>query len=196
MKQSTSLEEERRALLEQIHASRETYRRMLTKSGSRNNDIIDVDIVDAGRPHRFPRSMTMRWLTRHPYMSAAVVVGVALLGARSAKTAIMHRTGRQGHMSRHNVAYRRPTPSVDVSAPRRTARTRSTDFPSSGASRPAAIARSAITSLVTIGAMLMRDPAKMQAASRAFEAASRFVRSRRAQHADNRHVEIVRTKQG
>ena len=195
MKQNTSLEDEKRALLEQIHSSRETYRRMLTKSDTPKQGVVVDNVVNIGQMDHFPHSMTMRWITRHPYASAAVVIGVALLGARSAKTAISHRAGRSSRKLPGNAAYLRPKVSEDSAASRRNARTRSTDVAASGnASKPMAIARSVFTGLVTAAAMVIRDPRKMRTAANAFSAAAGFVRARRSRQPQQRAVQTVRVK--
>ena len=71
----TSLEEERRALLEQIEASRQVYRRMLS------GDTADPRTIRThGTPARRPDSslgrQIGRWMSEHPLQIAA---GVALL---------------------------------------------------------------------------------------------------------------------
>ena len=71
-----SLEEERRALLAQIEASRTAYRRMLT--GTVAPDSASSTAVFSSTEHAsvFPRSRTVRWVMAHPVTVAA---GVALL---------------------------------------------------------------------------------------------------------------------
>lgn len=92
MKPSTSLEEERAALLEQIHSSRAAYRRMLAQydqpeqsagSAAYGND----KRLQQGPPHvrgmpaAFPRSQTVRWVVTHPWAVAGVAAGVVALMA-------------------------------------------------------------------------------------------------------------------
>lgn len=83
----SSLEEERRALLEQIEASRAVYRRMLSGSpsayeaGQAQHGPASARIGDgaAGSVRSgpdFPRSRTVQWVMDHPVMVAA---GVAVL---------------------------------------------------------------------------------------------------------------------
>jgi hypothetical protein len=195
MNQNTSLEDEKRALLEQIHSSRETYRRMLSKSDTPKRGVVVDNVVNIGQMDQFPRSATMRWIVGHPYASAAVVAAAALLGTRSAKTAISHRSGKSSHQLHGNSAYLRPTVGNDAPAGRRTARTRSTDFAANNnTSKPVAIARSVFTGLATAAAMIMRDPRKMRAAANAFSTAAGFVRSRRSRKAQKRAVQTVRVK--
>lgn len=198
MKQNTSLEDERRALLDQIHSSREIYRRMLTKDDKpARGTTIEGRVVEVRTPDRFPRSMTMQWITRHPYvMGAAAAAAVALLGSRRARTAISHGTVAATHRLRGKTATMRPALSSEKSEVRRTARTRSTDFPTTGVSKPAAIARSVFTGLATAAAMLLRDPRKMRAASNAFSAAAGYVRSRRSRGGGKRHAQVVHVKEG
>jgi hypothetical protein len=195
MKQTKALEDEKRALLEQIHSSRETYRRMLTKSETPTRGVVVDNVVNIGQMEYFPRSMTMRWIVQHPYASAAVVVAVALLGTRSAKSVISHRTGRSNRQLQGKSADMRPAVSSDAATSRRTARTRSTDFmATSNASKPRTIARSVITGLATAAAMMMRDPRKMRAAANVFAAAAGFVRARRSRQSPQRVVQTVRVK--
>ncbi|OGB27015.1 MAG: hypothetical protein A3I66_22285 [Burkholderiales bacterium RIFCSPLOWO2_02_FULL_57_36] len=198
MKQHTSLEDERRALLDQIHSSREVYRRMLTQSDKPEHKTVEGNIVDVSRAERFPRSMTMRWIVQHPYMSAAAVVAVALMGSSSARTAIIQRTSWATHRLQGKsatMATMRPALSNESAGTRRTARTRSTDFPlHTNASKPMAIARSVFTGLATAAAMILRDPRKMRAASNAFSAAAGFVRSRRLRRPEKRRAQVVSVK--
>ncbi|MDN5751839.1 MAG: hypothetical protein L0H15_00975 [Nitrosospira sp.] len=74
---NTSLEEEKRALLERMHASRRNFR----------SRFVDEDNHNYGHPgdaHAFPRSHTFKFLTRHPYSSAAIGL-LATLAVRAAK---------------------------------------------------------------------------------------------------------------
>jgi hypothetical protein len=194
MTQNTSLEDEKRALLEQIHSSRETYRRMLMQSDKPSENAIEGNVVNGSRTDQFPRSMTMRWIVRHPYMSAAAGTAVALLGTRTAKTTIAHRSGRSNRHAPSHTAYMRPEVS-QVTGTRRTARTRSTDFPVNGNTpRPMVIARSVFTGLATAAAMILRDPRKMRAATNAFSAVAGFVQSRRSRRSNRHHVQVARIK--
>jgi hypothetical protein len=71
-----TLEEERRALLEQIEASRALYRRMLSK-----NDKSHIDSASRQDPfitNGFPRSHTMRWIIAHRWQ-LAIGLGALLL---------------------------------------------------------------------------------------------------------------------
>lgn len=85
---STTLEEERRALLEQIEASRAVYRRMLNgsdtytrkrirHSGSAMQRAGAIPTMEGG----FPRSHTMRWLIAHRWQLAiGITAAIILLG--------------------------------------------------------------------------------------------------------------------
>lgn len=101
-----SLKEQRQALLDHMEASRTGYRRMLADPPSKQRkkrsaapaspgDAPTVVVTThAGLPpvatarltdpaHDFPRSMTVRLLLKHPYVSAAGAAGlVALIGPR------------------------------------------------------------------------------------------------------------------
>ena len=194
MKQHTSLEDERRALLEQIHSSREVYRRMLTKSDKQESTVEGRALIVGNRVW-IPRSLTMRWILQHPYAITAAVAAVGILGSRTARTAIVQRTGQASRRLRSNAASMRPAVSNEA-AGRRTARTRSTDFAANNMSTPRAAARSIVTGIAAAAAMLLRDPRKMQAASNAFSAATRFIRERRARYSQKRPVRVGHIKEG
>lgn len=201
MSENSSLEEEKRALLEQIHSSRETYRRMLAKSDTPKRGVVVDNVVNIGQMDQdFPRSMTMRWILKHPYASTAastaVVAAAALLGTRSVKSVASLRYGKSNRPSHFNAAYMRPAVSGESSGRPRTARTRSTDFGASGnVSKPMTIARSLFTGLATAAAMLARDPRKLRTAANALSAAAGFVRARRSgRPQQKRAVKTVRVK--
>ena len=71
----TSLEEERRALLEQIEASRQVYRRML-RGDTADPRTIRTHETPARRPASSSGRQIGRWMSEHPLQIAA---GVALL---------------------------------------------------------------------------------------------------------------------
>lgn len=74
-----SLEEERRALLAQIEASRAVYRRLLTGTAAPEPANPQVALSSSARTEHidvFPRSRTVQWVMAHPVTVAA---GVALL---------------------------------------------------------------------------------------------------------------------
>ena len=85
---STTLEDERRALLEQIEASRAVYRRMLSgssSSGSKGISHAGSAVQGAGlnptMAADFPRSHTMRWIIAHRWQLAiGVTAAIILLG--------------------------------------------------------------------------------------------------------------------
>lgn len=85
MKHASSLQEEREALLEQIHASRSAYRRMLTQEDTEEyaRSVSAANAHNADPSHNFPRSKTVRWIMQHPYLSASLVLGtLALIGPK------------------------------------------------------------------------------------------------------------------
>jgi hypothetical protein len=71
---STPLEEERRALLERMRASRENYRSRFPDepSSQAHYKPHHQHLHDPSPPndHAFPRSHTFRLITRHPYVTA------------------------------------------------------------------------------------------------------------------------------
>ena len=149
------------------------------------------------RPSSVSRSLLLAAVGSTVLAGAAAAAAVALLGSSRARTAITHGTVAATHRLRGKKATMRPAISTEVTGARRTARTRSTDFPNSGGvSKPAAIGQSVLTGLVTAAAMILRDPRKMRAASNAFSAAAGYVRSRRSRHAGNRHAQVVHVKEG
>jgi hypothetical protein len=85
---NTTLEEERRALLEQIEASRVVYRRMLSGSdsnASKGTGYSSSAAQHAGgirtMPSGFPRSHTMRWIIAYRWQLAiGVTAAIILLG--------------------------------------------------------------------------------------------------------------------
>ena len=72
-----SLEEERRALLEQIAASRAIYRRMLTDSPTTSQA---ESYPRPTMPADFPRSQAIRWIKNHPWLSACGLAALLWLG--------------------------------------------------------------------------------------------------------------------
>jgi hypothetical protein len=197
MSQHTSLEDEKRALLEQIHSSRETYRRMLTGSDKpkRPNYALEHKLISVGEVGKFPRSMTMRWILQHPYASAATAATVTWLGTRTAKSAKSKRHDRSRAQLQSRPAYMRPEFSDAQMVRPRTARTRSTDVSTQHTSKSMAFARSAFTGLVTVAAMILRDPKKMQTAASAFSSAAKFVQARRARHPNKGNVRVIQVKE-
>ncbi len=205
-----SLEEQRNALLEQIHASRSVYRRMLTNGESietatahehaaAGTDIRDEAAANAVRNSvsarngmksdaAFPRSMTMRWIMQHPFYTAAAVVGVAMLVPKAARAG-KRASGKLSNRKRSKAA---PAP-VNYGPPPQSG------YPQGGypqtvyVQQPAAAQKTgalagmaafsgtALTSIITIATMVLRDPAKMQMAMKMFHTASDYMRKRRGQ---------------
>lgn len=93
MKSASSLQAERQALLEQIHASRNAYRRLLTQDDA-DQYLQETNALYSDPRHRFPRSMTVRWIMQHPYLCASLVAGtVALLGQKRIRRAVVSNRG-------------------------------------------------------------------------------------------------------
>jgi hypothetical protein len=78
MKHGSSLEQERQALLEQIHASRQAYRRLLTEADA-EEFAHETNALYSDPAQGFPRSMTVRWIMQHPYLCASIVIGAVVL---------------------------------------------------------------------------------------------------------------------
>jgi hypothetical protein len=77
---STLLEEERRALLARMHASREVYRsRFPSHTHPEPNHPHAPNAPPLSHEHAFPRSHTFRFIGRHPYATA--LAAGALLAA-------------------------------------------------------------------------------------------------------------------
>lgn len=77
----TSLEEERRMLLEQIEASRAVYRRMLSGHSPDRNSTMSEAMTTRQRLYS-PRRQIMQWMTDHPLHVAAGVTLLVWLGPR------------------------------------------------------------------------------------------------------------------
>jgi hypothetical protein len=76
---STPLEEERRALLARMHASREVYRSRFPSQTHPEPDPPHATASTLSHEHPFPRSHTFRFIGRHPYATA--LAASALIGA-------------------------------------------------------------------------------------------------------------------
>jgi hypothetical protein len=74
-----SLEEERRALLEQMEASRAMYRRMLADSSP--SAFLNATQGTSRTGSSFPQSRTVRWIMDHPFLLAAGVASLVWLGS-------------------------------------------------------------------------------------------------------------------
>ena len=185
MKHAHSLEEERQALLEQIHASREAYRRMLMQSDAYEGKNTENHLNLVGKDTGFPRSMTIRWIMQHPYLSAAAATAILIATPLAGRVLATRRTAvsaKQAAVNKSRVV------AGDASRTRRTARTRSTDIrstdvTSSSVARagPVVAGRAAVTGLATAAMMILRDPAKMRMAAKLFSSIAGFVQARRSQ---------------
>lgn len=133
-----SLEDERRALLEQIEASRAVYRRMLTDA--------PTDRTARATP---ARSRGVAWMLDHPLWVAG---GVALLVLLVPRITAHRRQTAARQQARQRVAERMPEPA------------------GSGGT---------LRALLTVGALLLRDPARMRAAAQFAGSAWQWLQRRR-----------------
>lgn len=169
MKAANSLEEERQALLDQIHTSRDTYRRMLHENEAAQSRPALAPVV-VQPANRFPRSMTMRWITDHPYLVAGSLAGAALLAPRRVRSRISHSVESSMHKV---VPYTRQAPKGKAK--------KAGQHAARGASGSMGAARKAFTGALTLAAMILKDPAKMRMATRAVTTAMEYMRQRRMQ---------------
>ncbi len=132
-----SLEDERRALLEQIEASRAVYRRMLTDS--------PTDRTAHGTP---ARNRGVAWMLEHPVWVAGGVALLVLLVPRISAHR-RHKAARQ--QARQRAVERMPEPA------------------SGGTLR----------ALLTVAALLLRDPARLRAAAQFAGSAWQWLQRRR-----------------
>ena len=165
---SVSLEDQRRALLEQIEASRAVYRRML--AGDHTTDAMRAGVASsslsardstgttrglapasARRMQQGGRSKAMQWAVDHPLWVAG---GVALLVLLLPRAAAARRRRSRDKVRRDS----------DRDQVMQTAR-------SSGTAR----------ALLTAGLLLMRDPRRLQAAGRLLATGWHWLQRRRAQ---------------
>ena len=142
-----SLEDERRALLEQIEASRAVYRRMLAGEPGTTGPRTPVRASShaGGAP---PRNRALQWAIANPVWVAAGVALVVLLAPR------VIGSGRRAAARRK--ATRRPAEPV-----------------------PAAATGGTLRALLTVAALLLRDPARMRAAASFAGSAWRWLQQRR-----------------
>lgn len=178
MKHAHSLEEERQALLEQIHASRESYRRMLMQSDALEEKSTESHMNLVGKDNGFPRSTTMRWVMQHPYLSAAVATAIVIATPLAGRKLATRRTaaGVNPAVNKSRAV------AGDASRAKRTARTRSTDMTGSSVA-PAGLVvagRAAATGLATAAMMVLRDPSKMRMAAKLFSGIVGFLQARRS----------------
>lgn len=78
-----SLEEERQAILQRMQASREHYRHMLRDQPEVHANPHHPEgrhAVYAVDRNEFPRSKTMRWIAQHPFLCAAAVAALIVIG--------------------------------------------------------------------------------------------------------------------
>jgi len=176
MKHGPSLEEERRALLERIHSSRASYRRMLMEIDEEQEARVHhrAEQIAGGDP-AFPRSMTMRWLVTHPYASLAAVALVAAGTPLAVRAVGKWRREQESRRYMAVAAAPQPAASRGYYAP--------PVYAQPASPRPAVAAiRAAATSLTAIAAMILRDPAKMRMTMRLASNAAAWARQRRAVH--------------
>ena len=93
---SSTLEQERDLILEQIQASREIYRQILATppSTDRRSNVMPAD---------FPRSRTFLWIRDHPWITTSAFVALIWLGANRL---LQNRHAR--HPSKRNFSAYRP----------------------------------------------------------------------------------------
>jgi hypothetical protein len=141
----------------------------------------------------FPRSMTMRWIMDHPFYTAAAVVGAAMLIPKAAR--VGKRAGGKLSRRKRNKASQAPAsyavpgqPHVYPPSPQnaypQTVYIQQPPPPSQKTGALAGVAAfggTALTSIITIATMILRDPAKMQMAMRMFSTASDYMHKRRSQ---------------
>lgn len=190
MKHASSLEQERQALLEQIHASRAAYRRMLGQYDEPGHPQEGGHAVShvhhahlRGMPSGFPRSTTMRWIVSHPYAIAGAAAGLAALiaiGPRRVLTAVRSAPAavqRKFHAQTESAAALPPHALLSPNTP-----PPQNEVP---AVQRASIGAAALASLAGAVSMMMRDPARMQMAARAANAATQWLRKRRQRPAQS-----------
>ncbi len=182
MKNAPSLEDERNALLEQIHASRAVYRRMLTEQDEQAQAAAENRLHGIGGRPDFPRSRTIRWIMQHPYISAAAVAGVAGMAVAAPRLSRSFSSWRAGMTASKPSATSASPGIVNSMNPRRRITDRSivTHTQAAMPKRIAVVGRAAVTSLAAMAATVLRDPSKMRMAGRIFSLVAGFVTARRA----------------
>lgn len=86
MSELHTLKKERDAIISRLDMTRQRYRaemlinRRLAASGHHEDE--NLRFAHGVQPEGFPRSVTMRTIRRHPYVAAAAVAVIALLGPR------------------------------------------------------------------------------------------------------------------
>ncbi len=137
-----SLEDERRALLEQIEASRAVYRRMLADEPTRG--------AAAGTS---VRSRGMAWMLDHPLWVAG---GVALLVLLAPRIAVRRRRSAAQPATQQTTQRRAALPVPEMAARGGTLR-----------------------ALLTVAVLLLRDPARLRAATQVAGSAWQWLQRRR-----------------
>jgi hypothetical protein len=166
MKQAPTLEQERRAILDRIHASRAEYRRkLLAAETARRSKPTPLQII-ANVP-------AVRTIGEHPILTAVAVAAVVSVGF-AAKYAYDH---RDGDVPRLKKAFAKVTAkdriarilgSVKLQSPI----TQKTSVPKAGAMAGAGVA------LASAATMLLSSPMKMRLAGKLFSAALAYGRRR------------------
>lgn len=88
MSSVSTLEAERRAILDRMHARRDTYRSMLTNGTSLQEAPVAHQVAGthiysySPAPASFPRSTLMRVITEHPVLVAAGIAAVIVIGPK------------------------------------------------------------------------------------------------------------------
>ena len=191
MKRAISLEEERQALLDQIHSSRAAYRRMLSKYDQPQENSGPPDAADdgglaplRGMPAAFPRSRTMRWIISHPYATAGAAAGLlalAVIGPRRALASVRLLRFAPGVEAMKNTmqgTMRRRHADSSVVVP---ARALPPEREVTMSNKRQALGGAALASMTGLVSMLLRDPARMRMVARAASTATEWWRSRRQQ---------------
>lgn len=186
MKRAISLEEERQAVLEQIHSSRADYRRLLAQYDQPRNEAgshhAGGDAQQMGHLHgmpaAFPRSRAMRWIVGHPYAVAGVaasLLAVAVIGPRR----VLHAAGSVPGIGAIRRTIQRKTP-IEQAGPGANVGVRvlgrRRDDAVSG--RQQALGGAALAGITGMASMLLRDPARMRMLARAAGAASAWWKRR------------------
>lgn len=166
-----SLEEERRALLTRIEASRAVYRRMLSGAEDANGQQAaqsSHEVALARKYAGFPRSRTVRWMMDHPL---AVAAGISLLVWLAPRWWAAGNRVRSGQGRHHLRSHRQPAEQERGQAYR--------NMPGEGTGR----------ALLTAAVLLMRNPATMRTLSRAASAAWVWFQQRRSRRSPIRQQE-------
>ena len=152
-----SLEEERRALLAQIEASRTVYRRMLTGTVAPDSASSTAVFSSTERASAFPRSHTVRWVMAHPVTVAAGVALLVWVAPRlweQRKTASLHRSRKD--------------------------RRRQSELQGEFQHEPASARGGNMRALLTAAALLMRDPTMMRNLTRIAGTAWQWLQQQRS----------------